>query len=129
MKGVECVMKNDAAGSGPLDIAVERVGTATVLSVRGDLDLRTTPDLIVSIDAAVAEATPSALIIDLTKVSFLAAVSMTVLIDAHLRVQGVSKFAVVADGPTTSRPLILMGLNETFALHADLADALTSLTP
>lgn len=122
-------MTNDAAGSGPLGIAVERVGTATVLSVRGDLDLRTTPDLIVSIDAAVAEATPSALIIDLTKVAFLAAVSMTVLIDAHRRVQGVSKFAVVADGPTTSRPLILMGLNETFALHADLADALTSLTP
>ena len=122
-------MTNDAAGSGPLGIAVERVGTATVLSVRGDLDLRTTPDLIVSIDAAVAEATPSALIIDLTKVSFLAAVSMTVLIDAHRRVQGVSKFAVVANGPTTSRPLILMGLNETFALHADLADALTSLTP
>ncbi|MEU3475810.1 STAS domain-containing protein [Rhodococcus sp. NPDC006774] len=122
-------MKNDAVGSGPLGIAVERVGTATVLSVRGDLDLRTTPDLIVSIDAAVAEATPSALIIDLTKVAFLAAVSMTVLIDAHRRVQGVSKFAVVANGPTTSRPLILMGLNETFALHADLADALTSLTP
>lgn len=122
-------MTNDAAGSGPLGIAVERVGTATVLSVRGDLDLRTTPDLIVSIDAAVAEATPSALIIDLTKVAFLAAVSMTVLIDAHRRVQGVSKFAVVANGPTTSRPLILMGLNETFALHADLADALTSLTP
>lgn len=122
-------MTNDAAGSGPLGIAVERVGTATVLSVRGDLDLRTTPDLVVSIDAAVAEATPSALIIDLTKVAFLAAVSMTVLIDAHRRVQGVSKFAVVANGPTTSRPLILMGLNETFALHADLADALTSLTP
>lgn len=122
-------MTNDAAGSGPLGIAVERVGTATVLSVRGDLDLRTTPDLIVSIDAAVAEATPSALIIDLTKVAFLAAVSMTVLIDAHRRVQGVSKFAVVANGPTTSRPLILMGLNETFPLHADLADALTSLTP
>ena len=122
-------MTNDAAGSGPLGIAVERVGTATVLSVRGDLDLRTTPDLIVSIDAAVAEATPSALIIDLTKVAFLAAVSMTVLIDAHRRVQGVSKFAVVANGPTTSRPLILTGLNETFALHADLADALTSLTP
>lgn len=121
-------MMIDNAGSAPLDIAVERIGATTVLSVRGELDLLTAPHLSESIDAAVAEAMPSALIIDLTAVPFLASVAMAVLVEAHRRIETASRFAVVAEGPTTSRPLMLMGLHETFALYADLDAALAAFS-
>jgi len=35
--------------------------------------------------------------------------------------------AVVADGPTTHRPLTLLGLNEMISLHRTLDDALSKL--
>jgi hypothetical protein len=38
------------------------------------------------------------------------------------------RFAVVADGPATSRPLKLVGVAEIVGLHATLDEALAALT-
>jgi hypothetical protein len=38
------------------------------------------------------------------------------------------QFAVVADGPATSRPLKLVGISEVVGLHATLDEALAALT-
>lgn len=116
---------NDAA-SAPLDIAVERLGRVTVLSVRGELDLLTSPFLTESIEAVLTEAEPAALIVDLTEVPFLASVGMSVLIEASRRVGESVTFAVVADGPNTNRPLVLMELDQTFAIYTDKAAAIAA---
>ncbi|MDV8056438.1 STAS domain-containing protein [Rhodococcus sp. IEGM 1343] len=121
-------MTIDNAGLGPLDITVTRIGTATVLSVRGELDLVTSPYLRESIDAVFASSTPTALIVDLTDVPFLASVGMGVLVDAGHRVSP-AQFAVVADGPATRRPLMLVGVDQTVPMYTDLQAAVAALLP
>lgn len=98
---------------------------ATVLTVAGDVDLATAPALENAIDAALA-AKPTALVIDLAAVSFLASAGMAVLVGAHKRA-GDTRIAVVADGPATSRQLKVTSLDQVFALHPTLDEALASL--
>ncbi|MEC3918442.1 STAS domain-containing protein [Nocardia sp. CDC160] len=98
---------------------------ATVLTVAGDVDLATAPALENAIDAALSPK-PDALIIDLTAVSFLASAGMAVLVGAHKRA-GATRIAVVADGPATSRQLKVTSLDQVFALHPTLDEALASL--
>jgi hypothetical protein len=52
---------------------------------------------------------------------------MTVLATAQQEHGESLSFSVVADGPTTSRPIKLMGLDQEFTLHADLPSALAAL--
>ncbi|MGV8872903.1 MAG: STAS domain-containing protein [Rhodococcus sp. (in: high G+C Gram-positive bacteria)] len=101
-------------------------GHVAVIAVSGELDITTAPTLAAAVDAQVGS-TPSALIIDLSAVSFLASAAMTVLATAQKDHGHTLAFSVVADGPTTSRPIKLMGLDQEFALHADLASALAAL--
>ena len=70
---------------------------------------------------------PSALVIDLSKVEFLASAGMTVLVSAHAEVVPPTKFAVVADGPATSRPIKLTGIDSVFPLYRTLDGALSGL--
>lgn len=120
-------MTINGAGPAPLEISVEKVGTITVLSVRGEVDLQTSPHLTESIDVVMTESAPTALIIDLTDVPFLASVGMTVLFEARRRAGDTTRFAVIADGPTTKRPLVLMGLDQSLVIYSNLDAALTAL--
>lgn len=117
----------DFPSGGALEIAVRSVDAVVVLSVRGDLDLSTTPHLTEAIDVVLAQSRPSALIVDLTEVPFLASVGMTVLVETHGRVAEVAIFAVVAAGPATARPLTLVGLDKTFSIYTDLDAALAAI--
>ncbi|BCI92312.1 hypothetical protein NIIDMKKI_75180 [Mycobacterium kansasii] len=45
---------------------------------------------------------------------FLASAGMTVLVTANAQVVAPTRFAVVADGPATSRPIKLMGIDSVF---------------
>lgn len=101
-------------------------GHVAVVAVAGELDVTTAPALATAIDQQVAS-TPSALIVDLSAVSFLASAAMTVLATTQKDHGDTLAYSVVADGPTTSRPIKLMGLDQEFALHADLASALAAL--
>ncbi|MDI9893263.1 MULTISPECIES: STAS domain-containing protein [Nocardiaceae] len=101
-------------------------GRVAVVAVSGELDITTAPALATAIQGQI-ESTPSALIIDLSAVSFLASAAMTVLATTQQDHGDTVAFSVVADGPTTSRPIKLMGLDQEFALHADLASARAAL--
>jgi anti-sigma B factor antagonist len=103
-----------------------RVGRATVLSVRGDIDALTAPSLAEAIAAARA-GQPAAVIVDLSTVEFLASAGMTVLIDAHQKSAPGAQLLIVAEGPGTSRPIKLMGLDSLLALHPTLDAALGAL--
>ncbi|QIS13238.1 anti-sigma factor antagonist [Nocardia arthritidis] len=104
---------------------VEHEG-ATVLAVAGEVDLATAPALESAIEG-ILSGKPAALIIDLSAVSFLASAGMAALVAAHKRAGAATVMAVVAEGPATSRQLKMTSLDQVFALHATLDDALAGL--
>lgn len=90
------------------------------------MDLATGDLLQKAIDELIATE-PSALVVDLSAVDFLASVGLQILVGTHERVSPSGQFAVVADGPATSRPIQLTRLNEVIALYPTLDEALTGV--
>ncbi len=108
------------------DVGKHQVGEAVVLTVSGEVDMLSAPQLAEAIRAAQA-AGPPALVIDLSKVDFLASAGMTVLVTAQAEVAPPTRFAVVANGSATSRPIKLMGLDNVLALYSTLDSALSHI--
>jgi anti-sigma B factor antagonist len=97
-----------------------------VISVQMDLDMLGAPYLTTAIEQSLSIA-PSALVVDLTKVEFLASAGIAALLAANDLAGTDTKFAVVAAGRATSRPLQLLGLDDFLSLHPTLDDALRNL--
>lgn len=116
-------------GSVPLlSVTTVRHDDVVVVSVTGSLDALTAPHLDAAVHNAVATR-PGGLIIDLTDTDFLASAGMSALINAqHAAEEHGGSFAVVADGPATSRPLTLVGLDRVFPIYPTLAGGLSALT-
>ncbi len=108
------------------DVQTSWVDRTAVLSVGGDVDALTAPELAEAI-FAVQDEQPRAVIVDFSNVEFLASAGMTVLVNAHQQLSPEAQFMVVAEGPGTSRPLKLMGLDSLFALHPTVAAALDTV--
>ena len=104
----------------------EWVSRVAVLSVSGVVDMLTAPQLEEAIGASLSKS-PAALIVDLTDVEFLASAGMGVLVGAHDQLPEGIKFAVVADGPVTSRPLKLVGIADIVDLFQTRDEALAKL--
>jgi len=97
-----------------------------VVTVAGDVDLATVP----TFEAAIAEAVthnPATLIVDLSAVDFLASAGLQALVASKERISKTADFAVVANGPATSRPIQLTGLDQILSLHPTMADAMAAL--
>jgi anti-sigma B factor antagonist len=101
--------------------------TVVVISVSGALDLLTAPVLVEMTDVAVTQV-PAGVIVDLSKVDFLASAGMNVLVAIHRKLTPSTRFGVVADSPVTSRPLKMLGLDKLIALYPTLSAALEALT-
>lgn len=97
-----------------------------MLTVGGDVDLATVPDFQAAITEALTQE-PTALVVDLSAVDFLASAGLQTLVATHETVSKNSRFAVVANGPATSRPIQLTGLDQIFALYPTVADAIAAL--
>jgi anti-anti-sigma factor len=97
-----------------------------VVTVGGEIDLATAAILETAI-ANVLGGAPSALVIELSAVTFMASAGLQLLVATHEKVSRSAGFAVVANGPATSRPIQLTGLDEIFALYPTLDDAMTAL--
>lgn len=97
-----------------------------VLSVGGSVDMLSAPWLTDAIESARAKS-PTGMVVDLSRVEFLGSVGISVLVAAHENIGDSGKFAVVADGPATHRPLTLLGLGEIMSLYRTLDDALSAL--
>ena len=111
-----------AAGFGVVETWIERT---VVVAASGDLDLATVHELADAIQAA-ARKEPTALIVDLSQLDFLASAGMSLLIATHRDMGPNARFGVVADGPCTSRPLKLIGLDAIFDLYPTLDEALAA---
>src|SRR5258707_11967064 len=115
----------------PIDRAAFEIGRyeadqAVVLAVSGEVDMLNAPRLAEAIHAALATG-PTALIVDLSKVEFLASAGMSVLVAAQAEVVPPTRFAVVAEGAATSRPMKLVGIDTTIALYRTLDSALAGI--
>ena len=109
-----------------LTLSVRSIDEVDVLAVGGELDALTAPQLDEAINASFAKE-PTALVVDLLGLEFLASAGMTVLLDGQKTANQLkSRFGVVADGPRTSRPMKLMGLDQELDLYPTLDAALTA---
>ncbi|MDV3128851.1 STAS domain-containing protein [Mycobacterium sp. 21AC1] len=117
-----------SGSSAATSCAVEerRIGEVSVVAVTGTVDMLTAPQLEEAI-AAAAKSSPPAMVVDLSAVEFLASAGMGVLVAAHGDLTPAVRFAVVADGPATSRPLKLVGIADVVDLYATLDEALSAL--
>jgi anti-anti-sigma factor len=109
-----------------ISTAVERRDDVTVVTVDGVVDLATAP-AVEDLLAKLLEDGPPAVIIDITAVTFLASVGLRILAETHERLGGSRRFAVVAAGPVTARPIQLTRLDEFLALYPSVDDALAGL--
>jgi anti-anti-sigma factor len=114
----------DSADPAAFEVGKHQVDQAVVLTVSGEVDMLSAPQLAEALRTALAP-TPAALIVDLSKVDFLASAGMTVLVTAQAEVNPPTRFAVVANGPATSRPIKLMGLDNVLPLYSTLDSALS----
>jgi anti-anti-sigma factor len=101
-------------------------GRTVIVSCVGELDLTTTPELERRI-ALGLDQSPATMIVDLSRVDFLASSAMSVLIVAAERCATGVGFVVVAHGPMTRRPMELVGVTEMLTVHATLENALKAL--
>lgn len=87
----------------------------------------TAPQLRDAVESALGKS-PSALVVDLTHVEFLGSAGMQVLMETHNQTNGTdTRFAVVAEGAATSRPLKITGIAELIDLFSSLDVALEKL--
>jgi anti-sigma B factor antagonist len=114
-----------AAGSS-CTLEERRVDQVSVVGVTGVVDMLTAPELEKAI-AEAARSSPIAVVVDMTGVEFLASAGMGVLIAAQDELTPAIRFAVVAEGPATSRPLKLVGVTDVVDLYATLDGALSAL--
>lgn len=113
---------------GGLTIATVGHGDLVVLTVRGSVDLLTVPQLAQAVEDSVA-GRPAGLIIDLTYTEFLSSVGMSALVNAHDAIGPTGgRFAVVADGPSTARPIRLVGLDQTLTVYSTMEEALNGIS-
>lgn len=115
-----------SAASSSCAIEERRVGGVIVVGVTGVVDMLTAPELEKAI-AEAAKSSPAAVVVDMSAVEFLASAGMGVLIAAQDELAPAIRFAVVADGPATSRPLKLVGVTDVVDLYTTLDEALTAL--
>jgi anti-anti-sigma factor len=107
-------------------VGKHQVDQAVVLTVSGEVDMLSAPRLAEAIHTSLATS-PAALIVDLSKVDFLASAGMTVLLTAQDEAAPSTRFAVVAYGAATSRPIQLTKLDSVLPLHSTLDSALESV--
>lgn len=102
-----------------------QVDGVPVIEAVGAVDMLTAPQLQDVIAVALARR-PDRLILDMTHVDFLGSAGMQVLMDTRDQLGPGSRFAVVADGPATSRPLKITGVADFVELFPSLDVALAN---
>lgn len=103
-----------------------QIDGVVVVSAAGAVDMLTAPQLQQVITAAL-DRKPSGLVVDFTAVDFLGSAGMQVLMTTRKQLDGAVRFAVVADGPATSRPLKITGIADYVDLFSTLDVALQNL--
>lgn len=105
----------------------EWVGRVAILAMSGELDMVTAPRLDEEVRAVLAKE-PAGLIVDLLGLEFLASAGMQLLVEIHDRITPGVRFAVVADGAATSRPMKITGVTDVIDLFTTRDVALNNFS-
>jgi anti-sigma B factor antagonist len=107
--------------AGHLSLERRRVGDATVLSARGDIDLSTFPRLAAALDSARAGPPPRGdLILDLRAVDFMDTSGLRLVIEEQQRAAAEGyRFAVFRGSPKVQRLFEIAGLARVQELFVD----------
>ncbi|ORM30640.1 STAS domain-containing protein [Williamsia sp. 1135] len=118
--------QTSVAGTAALTILTVQHNELAILTVQGSIDVLTAPQLSDAVSSALS-GEPRGLIIDLTSTEFLASAGMSALVTAYEAIAPGGLFGVVADGPSTSRPIQLVGLDQTLTLYPTLDQAIAAM--
>ncbi|WP_173008489.1 STAS domain-containing protein [Mycolicibacterium sp. P1-18] len=99
----------------------------TVLTLRGDLDAVTVPQLSGATHRTLGEV-ETGVIVDLEELTFLSSAGMGALVAGHrgARLQG-KRFGVVTNSAISKRPITLLGIDQTLNLYATVHEAMLGL--
>ncbi|MFB7497508.1 STAS domain-containing protein [Streptomyces sp. NPDC056161] len=121
-------MTDNRTGSGPLHSA-RIVGGATVVTLRGEIDLLAAAPLSARLDALTAGPRPD-LVLDLRTVDFIDCAGLGVLCRARNRVQDRDgRLRLVTDSAEFRRLLRVTGLTDAFEVHPRLPGCLGGGAP
>ncbi len=117
----------------PFEVGDEKIGTIHVLSVSGELDLGTAPQLEQPLEAALA-AGGDGILIDLTACEFIDSTGIALLVRAWQRLDGGGSenggggsFALCGLNDQVRRLLELSGLASSLSIHPSRDEALAAL--
>lgn len=108
-----------------LTVGVEWQGSTVLVDVSGEVDVLSASRL----EDAVAEVLghgPVTMVVDLSRVAFLASAGLAVLVSSSQWAGEQVEFRVVAEGSATGRPLHLTGLDQQFAVYPSREEALNT---
>jgi anti-sigma B factor antagonist len=124
----------DADGPAPLDelirLTTTPIGSAVVVTVAGEVDLRTAPRVAAALQDALASAELRLLVVDLSEVTFLGSSGIAVLVDvgtgAHSgdRARPLVRMVAPPGQHVVTRPWAAMNLTTVLPLHPDVGAAL-----
>lgn len=106
-----------------LTITMHDNGDTVVVEVGGEVDMLTAPLLRDAVTQCLQHR-PRVLVLDLLAVRFFGSSGLAMLLETQQLAGEHTLLRVVADGPTTRRPLQITGLNQQFALYPTREDAL-----
>ncbi|MEC3980927.1 STAS domain-containing protein [Amycolatopsis sp. H20-H5] len=106
---------------GGLAVRTRRDDDAVIVSLTGDIDLATAPELRKAAEEALRDR-PRLLVLDLADVEFLASAGLAVLLAIQAQAEGVVR--VVAASRATLRPIELTGLDRQLAMFDSVEAAL-----
>jgi anti-sigma B factor antagonist len=114
-------------GGAGLDITWRQDGAAVVLTLRGELDMRTVPSLRKELARAL-ERGAGPVVVDLSDVAFIDSTGLAALLNALRRLTRANRrLLLVTPEGAVLRLLRLTRLDSTFALHASRDEALAGL--
>ncbi|WP_329033865.1 STAS domain-containing protein [Streptomyces sp. NBC_00178] len=107
----------------PLTITVRDAVTGPVLEITGDLDYETAPELRRTVDSLTLTA-GQLLVLDLADLAFCDSSGISALISARSQaVEHGARIALATVPAHTARILRIVGLDQVFAIHANVATA------
>jgi anti-sigma B factor antagonist len=120
--------RKDSAGSGlrkdPV-LGVEAVGKACVVRLGGELDLYNANQVRDAL-GNVCNDSPERVVVDLGEVEFMDSTALGVLIEARTKLENRRAFMLAAPGLETRRALQISGLDQHFAVHETVPEALAA---
>jgi anti-sigma B factor antagonist len=108
-------------------VASRRVREAVVVSLAGDVDMLTAPQLLPAVEDCLDSGRCDLLVVDLRPVVFLASAGLGALLDVQelAGARGLPVRVVTGDNRHVLRPFEITGLTQVMSVHRDLDEALS----